>query len=102
MCSRPCIEHVIRDCEEGGRTWRGCTLYRKRCPLESSECCVVVLWFGGDEYEGMSGDYIIRDGVIRDGNGDQIFSRALQPIIMGNESPRRIERELKATTVWIL
>ena len=48
--------------------------------LDDSECCIVVLWFGADEYEEMSGDYTIRDGVIRDGDGDQISSRALQPV----------------------
>jgi len=37
----------------------------------------VVLWFGGDEYEGMAGDYIYDESTktILDGDGDKIAHR---------------------------
>ena len=37
----------------------------------------VVLWFGGDEYEGLDGSYTLIGGTLRDGDSDTIQHRDL-------------------------
>ena len=61
--------------EENGE-WKHCTLFRD-LQEESSR---VVLWFGGDVYEGVGDVHYTMDeeGVILDGDGNQILHRRLQ------------------------
>jgi len=60
--------------EEDG-TWRQATMYY----MKDSE--VIVLWFGGEEYEGLSGDYRVTEGLIRDGDGDLVAHKRMLPTI---------------------
>ena len=62
--------------EENGH-WKECTLYR-HLPEGSSR---VVLWFEGDEYEGLDdpGYTMDEEGAIHDGDGDEILTRSRRP-----------------------
>ena len=51
--------------EEDG-TWREAVLYPYKHGKE------IVLWFGEEEYEGLGGGYRVVDGVIYDGDGEEI------------------------------
>ena len=47
--------------------WRPATLYKLR-----SDPTRVCLFFGGEEYEGLDDHYSFVDGVLRDGDGDEV------------------------------
>jgi len=60
---------VTLEIEEEDGTWREVTLYRRK---NSNE---VVLWFGGEEYEGTNGGYTLENDKITDPDGDLIPHR---------------------------
>ena len=59
--------------EEAGN-WRQATLFR------SKQDRSVVLWFGHQEYEGLSGDYHFSDMHLTDSDGDIIEYRRFTPV----------------------
>lgn len=70
--------------EEEDGNWREATVYRHRYaqPEDGSRhgsTWTIVIWFGGEEYEGMDGKYTINEsGVMKDTDGDIINCRKME------------------------
>ena len=58
---------VVEPIEAYATGWRHATLYQFR-----GDTTRVCLFFGGTEYEGLVEPYSLIDGVLRDGDGDEI------------------------------
>ena len=77
------ITGEVRQVQDESGSWRQALLYRSR-----DDRRVVVLWYGGDEYEGIGSRYTYRGKVLRDGDGDLLPSKAVK-------GKRGIDRELR-------
>eukprot|EP00937_MAST-01D_sp_MAST-1D-sp2_P004819 g4819.t1 len=74
------------EAQEADGTWRPVAVYA-HAPGEGASSAksrargaarTVVLYFGGDEFEGLDGDYVCAGRVLRDGDGDIIATRRVQ------------------------
>jgi len=57
---------------EDDGSWKDATLYRRK------GTDTVCLWFGGEEYEGLDGAYLMVGGVVFDGDNVEVKTRRLQ------------------------
>ena len=67
---------------DDGGVWRDCTVFQNKASRG------FVIWFGGEEYEGLGGTYKFDDGVLKDDDGVVMKSREsghvnLLPVICG-------------------
>ena len=70
-----CDVKTVEPREAYAQGWRHATLYQRLC--DHSRVC---LFFGDNEYEGLVEPYTFVDGVVRDGDGDEVHF--IDPVVV--------------------